>query len=78
MKIKVYPVPAQDYLTIETSLPSYEKVNVSIVAFTGQVLKRETFFGSSHRLDMTNLDAGIYILSIISGERKYSQIIEKK
>jgi hypothetical protein len=78
MKIKVYPVPAQDYLTIETSLSSYEKVNVSIVAFTGQVLKREAFFGSSHRLDMTNLDSGIYILSIISGERKYSQIIEKK
>jgi hypothetical protein len=78
MKINVYPIPAQDFLTIETSLPSYEKVNVSIVAFTGQVLKRETFYGNSHQLNMTDLDAGIYILSIISGDRKHSQIIEKE
>lgn len=61
---KIYPVPANDYLTIEA-----EKHNIESISFMdiyGKVIKSYNVDNPLNTIDVTNLAKGIYIITIKS------------
>lgn len=76
--IKIYPIPAQNYLTIETSSVNPTEKSVSISTITGQILKNESFIEKSHTIRIEHLEAGTYIVKVIQGNSSVSKIISKQ
>jgi hypothetical protein len=76
--VKIYPVPAQNYLTIETSSVNTTGKSVSILTITGQVMKNESFIEKSHTIHIEDLEAGTYIVNVIHGNGSFSKIITKQ
>jgi hypothetical protein len=74
-EIKLYPVPAQNYVIIETSVAN--QISVSISTITGQIVKTETFDECKHSIDISLLDAGMYLVKVIQGNNTTSRIISK-
>lgn len=77
MDFKIYPVPAQNYITIETPVSKQIPISVSISTITGQIVKTETFVESKHSVRINELDAGIYLVKVIQGKSSFSKIISK-
>jgi hypothetical protein len=75
--VKIFPVPAQNYLTIETSVANGTKNAVSISTISGQIVKSESFNGNIHNINTEDLEAGTYIVKVIQGNRSFSKIISK-
>ncbi len=61
-KIKMYPNPAQNILHLE-GIPE-AAVQLEVTDITGRVCFTQTCSGTSARLDLTELEAGIYYLRI--------------
>lgn len=76
--VKIYPVPAQNYLTIETSSVITTAKLVSILTITGQVIKNESFIEKSHTIHIEDLEAGTYIVKVNHGNGSFSKIITKQ
>jgi hypothetical protein len=77
-EIIVYPVPAQNLLTIETSAANTTGNSVSVSTITGQVIKNESFGGNKHVIHIEDLEAGTYIVTVIQGNSVVSRIITKQ
>jgi len=77
-EIKIYPVPAQNFLTIETSAVNTTGKSVSISTITGQMIKNESFGGNKHVIHIEDLEAGTYIVKVIQGNNTVSKIISKQ
>lgn len=78
MGIKIYPVPAQNYLIIENSTAKQGLVSVSISTITGQIIKTETFAENKHSININDLDAGMYLVKVRQGANSFSKIILKQ
>ncbi len=78
MDINIYPVPAQNYLTIETSTANQGTVYVTISSISGQFVKTESFIGNKHSVNINELNAGIYLVKVIQGNNSYSKLISKQ
>ena len=78
MDVKLFPVPAKNYLNVEIPSANYSAISFSISTITGQLVKKESFKGSSHQIKMDDLDTGMYIVNIIHGNNSYSKIISKR
>jgi len=74
--VEVYPNPTSDVLYINSN-ESLEKL--TIYNSLGQSIRAEDVEGINSQIDMSNLDTGIYFISLqtISGSSKYKQIIKK-
>jgi len=77
-KIKIYPVPAQTFLNIETSTVSQKISSVSILSITGQLIKTETFTERNHAVNIEDLEAGLYVVKVVQGNNSVSKIISKQ
>ncbi len=75
--VKIYPVPAMDHLTVQTSSSGAES-RVSVISLSGKVVKSESFNGSVHTINMNNLEPGNYVVKITQGNKFYSQTIIKQ
>ena len=69
--IVVYPNPTQNILVIETRL----QIKVEVYNLLGKLLIEEK---NSKRLDLSNLSNGLYNLSIIYDNKRYSKQIIKQ
>lgn len=71
LKGKVFPVPAQDRITVSTSFPG--EFSARILNMNGSVLKETTFNGQSMEWNTTDLPTGIYLLEVsdLIGESKW-------
>ncbi len=78
MDIKIYPVPAQNHFTIETSNANLETVQLTISTITGQIVKNETFAEGKHTININEFDAGIYLVKVFQGNKTFSKIISKQ
>ncbi|HSO87809.1 MAG TPA: sugar-binding protein [Draconibacterium sp.] len=76
--IKIYPVPAQKILTIETPAAGPTMNFVSISTITGQIAISESFIENRHNMNIEELETGIYIVKVIQGNNSYSKIIVKQ
>ena len=76
-KIRFYPNPATDALKIETALKN-GLTNVSIYNIQGQLIQRKDFNTAEAELDIRQLKAGVYFLSIVEAdERIMAKFIKK-
>lgn len=73
--LHIYPVPTSDVLNISTSESDY---TVKIYNLQGQLVKSEFNLKEDAQLDVTNLNAGNYILEVISENgRQVKRFIKK-
>ena len=69
--IVIYPNPTKDIITIETRL----QIKIEVYDIMGQLLIDEE---NTKHLDLSNLANGIYNLSIIYNNKRYSKQIIKQ
>lgn len=62
MAVKVYPNPANDELTIQTETGAYSAFTISNMM--GQQLAQQELFSAQTKVDVKNLPAGMYIISL--------------
>lgn len=62
--IRIYPVPAGDYLRIEGE----ENLIVEITDLSGKIIYRKEINGNSLDLDTHDWSRGVYILTVVSGD----------
>jgi hypothetical protein len=67
-KIKIYPNPAQDFVSIE--LPkNYNQAQLSIYNLTGQLVLQKQIIQPNQTMPITELGNGMYIFVVESGDR---------
>ncbi len=74
--ISVYPVPFDNYITINGSQLQPGSI-VSVYALNGQLLYQAPITGNTNRINTSSLGKGIYIIRITDGDRNYSVKIVK-
>jgi len=77
--INVYPNPSNGVFTINATLPSQEKVRMSVINLLGQeiaVIHNGTLGQTSFQVDLSNQVSGIYLLNIVSNEQTLTKRIE--
>jgi bacillolysin len=67
--ISLYPNPTKDVLNIETN--SETKLNYSVINYLGQVVKTGSI--DNNVLNVSNLNAGIYILEVNDGQKSVTK-----
>ena len=73
INFKIYPNPAQTYLTIEGNLPeNTNEAKLQLLSNTGQVLKTNFYTGETKTVDVSDLKNGIYLLEIIYSKKQKS------
>lgn len=66
--IMVYPIPAKDFIIIETDKPFTEGTTVELFSVTGAHLEKKMMYGGQTRLmiDIRKYSSGTYIMRIVS------------
>ena len=67
--VSLYPNPTRDVLNIETN--STTKLSYSVINYLGQVVKSGSIENSS--INVSNLNAGIYILEVNDGQKSVTK-----
>jgi hypothetical protein len=62
--MQIYPNPTNDILTIETSVPALH--TIEITSLNGQLLYSDKIEGSSHQIDLSSFQKGLYFITIRS------------
>jgi len=63
----IYPVPASDLLNVQLNTnTTIEISNVQVTDLSGRMIESLTFKGNKTQLNITELKAGIYFVSIIN------------
>ncbi len=80
--VQLYPVPANDELTVEYDLPTTGKVNLSIFNQVGQLVHQQAVNQEAGRLktqlNTADLPTGVYMLHIQqAGESMIQKFVKK-
>lgn len=75
--IKIYPVPARDYITIDMGTAYSCSFTASILTITGELLKKEDFYKNTHLLNIEGLSQGIYFVQVRLGNHLWTKTIVK-
>ncbi len=65
-EISIYPNPTTNILTIETDQPGYYSIEINSI--NGQLIYSEAMEGSTHQIDLSSFQKGVYLLTIRSKE----------
>ena len=77
--LKFYPNPAKDFLTLEISqLPQGTTAKVTLLNNSGNIVLMNFVSSGIHRLNISSLPAGVYILSISAGNSSTASKILKQ
>ncbi len=68
--VRVFPNPVKNFLSIE--LPEYNKYEIHLFDMTGKELINTSVDNDQMQYDLSQLRAGIYLLSVIDRENKKS------
>lgn len=72
--ISVYPNPTSEIIWVEDNT-SFSVNNYSIYDISGRRILFNTFNASEKKVDVSNLNSGVYLLELISSERKITKKI---
>jgi hypothetical protein len=76
-KIKIYPVPANDFVVIELS--DIENANLILYNFVGQQIHLQVLTEKMNTIDLSMYPSGFYHITIFGSNYSYSEkIILKK
>lgn len=70
--LKLYPVPASDWVNI--SLPTHQEITVTIINNSGQVVKSAIIHGNG-KLNVSALSPGSYVMKVRAGGTLYSKLL---
>ena len=73
-KVQIYPNPAKDYAQISCADGIKE---ISVYSFTGSLIKKVKVGANSHKLDISSLPKGIYIISVVNNKGVINTKINK-
>jgi uncharacterized protein (TIGR02145 family) len=62
--LQCYPNPTNDLLTIETEYPDHYSINITTL--NGQLIYSTTMEGTSHQIDLSSFQKGVYFITIRS------------
>ncbi len=73
VSFKIYPNPAQTFVTIEGELPvNCTEAKVQLLNSNGQILKTTTYNSEIKTIDVSDLKNGMYLLEIIYNKKQKS------
>ena len=71
--LKIYPVPANDYLMAELPAGTHTKAGeYHILDLTGRIVKSAKFSNTAVSIDVSQLQPGMYIISVQTGNQRLS------
>lgn len=62
--LSIYPNPVMDILTIETIIPG--ELSISITSLNGQIIESRNSAGSTHQIDLSSFQRGVYFIIVRS------------
>ena len=65
-KVKVYPNPAKDEIIIEISGDLNNLLNYELYSIDGRLIQKGKINKTKNKIDISKIDAGIYILKILN------------
>lgn len=68
---RIYPNPANEFITIEISEPVTESY-IAILGITGQVLIKYNINKALTQIDISHMKRGIYFVQLVNSEKVYS------
>jgi hypothetical protein len=71
----IYPNPANDILTIETSKPGQHFIEITSI--NGQLLYRSKMEKSTIQIDLSSFQKGIYFITVRSRDQVWTEKIIK-
>ncbi|TND08221.1 MAG: hypothetical protein FD123_2476 [Bacteroidetes bacterium] len=77
--VNIYPVPASDLITVQLHQEIEQAVTVELYTTTGQLIERRviTRGNTQAQIDLSGLDAGIYLVKVVdSGSAVVKQIVK--
>jgi hypothetical protein len=81
LALKVFPVPFKEVLSIGLTQAASSEISVRILDMNGKVWLNQNFEGiegeNELKLNVAHLAAGSYVLEVVAGEDKLSEIIVK-
>ena len=72
-EINIYPNPASDFIHIGNMAENLNKSVLNIYTLMGKLVQNETLSQNSSQIDVSGLSNGIYLMEIISDNRKLQQ-----
>lgn len=76
--ITVYPIPAHDQVLITIPCGNQQKSQISLCDINGKVYFSGSTTGNTYNMNVSKLPAGIYIVQIISGNKRTTKKIVKE
>ncbi len=76
--LKVYPNPSEGSITIELPKSINGSFNIEVYSLSGTKVYAKTMRDDNNKIDLSNLNNGLYIISIKNGGKIYSQKIRIK
>ncbi len=65
-ELSIYPNPTNNFLTIETEQPDHYSINIT--SLNGQLIYSTIMEGTTHQIDLSSFQKGIYFITIRSDE----------
>ncbi len=69
LKLKIYPVPVERYLSVEINEGELESLNVVLYDLTGKIILQHDLNSQGNQIDLSTLPASEYILKITDQKR---------
>ena len=75
--IKIYPTPSDGNLSIETDRLVGQKANITVFDISGKIIWNHSIssFGPKEQIQLNNLNAGSYLMTVESEEQIYRRKI---
>ncbi len=75
--MNIFPNPASEYFRIEFTDDNYGKLNIQLISIDGSIIHRENIMKNNrqfeHRVNISGIKPGNYVLQVKSGEELYSE-----
>lgn len=76
--ISVFPQPASDYLNIQLQDFSSNKSIIHIHDLSGKLLLEDTVYTKLSGIDISGIQPGLYVLTLVNGSMYYRKLIVKR
>jgi len=73
--LRIYPNPAMDYITVQTTITGHFSIEIS--SANGHVMYYSDFFGNSQQVDLTPYKEGIYFIRVRSDAYIWTEKVVK-
>jgi hypothetical protein len=73
--LSIYPNPTNDVFKIETGIVGQH--SIEITSLNGQIIQSRTFIGSSHQIDLSSFQKGVYFITVRSKDFNTTEKIIK-